>query len=474
MSDGFLNESLRGVDWGVATADTIAAPPPPPPEQGGHFRQWTDDIGQLLGVTPDTHRMVAGWPRLQPEGPEGPGGPGGWDREALDRCDRALDALLAQGKRPALTLFDRTLPPWLDAAGGWLARDTAEHFAAYAAELGRRFGDRVERWITSTDLAGPTLADHVAGMYSPGRGAGRAGLPAVHHILLANGLATQALGAVGVRGRIGTTITLVGGYAATDDPYDRLALERLESWTNRIFLDPLLLGEHMVTEEDVSPVAASGCVRPGDMEIIATAQDLLGLSWHTPFRVTAPENLPRVLPTANCRSALNEVNRLLVGLGFAIVPFDDVETTAYGWPIIPEGLADAVAGLYELYGDLLPPLSIVDNGMGDLDLVDDTGHSDDTRRRALLRARLSWLAGIVAAGVEVCGYEYWSVLDNLEAKFRYTRLYAMAVPDHEVAPGPTMPSDWLRSGTFAAAPAACPESRLSLVPRTRAQGAGAS
>ncbi|MBG0857139.1 family 1 glycosylhydrolase [Streptomyces spinoverrucosus] len=466
MSDGFLHESLRGVDWGVATADTIAAPLPPPPERGGHFRQWTDDIRLLLGLAPDTHRMVAGWPRLQPEGPDS------WDRQALDRCDRALDALLAHGKRPALTLLDRTLPPWLDAAGGWLARDTAEHFAAYTEELGRRFGDRVERWITSTDLAGPTLADHVAGMYSPGRAAGRAGLAAVHHILLANGLATRALRAVGVSSRIGTTVTLVGGYAATDDPYDRLALERLESWTNRVFLDPLLLGTHMVTEDDIAPVAATGCVRAGDLEIIATPQDLLGLSWHTPFRVTAPENLPRVLPTAHCQSALNEVNRLLMGLGFAIVPFDDVETTAYGWPIIPEGLADAVAGLYELYGGLLPPLSVVDNGMGDLDLVDDTGHSDDTRRRELLRARLSWLAGLVAAGVEVCGYEYWSVLDNLEAKFRYTRLYAMAVPDHELAPRPAMPSDWVGGGAFAAAPSARPDTGLSLVPRS--QGVGAS
>jgi beta-glucosidase len=35
MSDGFLRESLRSVDWGVATADTIAAPPPPPSERGG-------------------------------------------------------------------------------------------------------------------------------------------------------------------------------------------------------------------------------------------------------------------------------------------------------------------------------------------------------------------------------------------------------------------------------------------------------
>ena len=173
-----------------------------------------------------------------------------------------------------------------------------------------------------------------------------------------------------------------------------------------------------------------------------------------------------MLPTSRCLGALNEVNRLLVGLGFAIVPFDDVETTAYGWPILPEGLADAVAGLHDLYGDLLPPLSVIDNGMGDLDLVDESGHSDDVRRRALLRARLTWLARLVAAGVDVCGYEYWSVLDNLEAKFRYTRLYAMAVPDHEPPPRPPIPSDWVHGEAFADAvvPGEGRAAGLSLVP----------
>ena len=43
-------------------------------------------------------------------------------------------------------------------------------------------------------------------------------------------------------------------------------------------------------------------MRPGDLETITAEQDLLGLSWHTPFRVTAPENLPRVLPTRTCRA----------------------------------------------------------------------------------------------------------------------------------------------------------------------------
>ena len=165
--------------------------------------------------------------------------------------------------------------------------------------------------------------------------------------------------------------------------------------------------------------------------------------------VTLSGSSGRHLPAAHCQSALNEVNRLLVGLGFAIIPFDDVETTAYGWPILPEGLADAVAGLHDLYGELLPPLSVIDNGMGDLDPIDGTGPPEEARRRALLRARLSWLARVMAHGVDVCGYEYWSVLDNLEAKFRYTQLYAMAVPDHEPPPRPAMPSDWVHRGAFA-------------------------
>ena len=75
--------------------------------------------------------------------------------------------------------------------------------------------------------------------------------------------------------------------------------------------------------------------------------------------------------------------------------------------------------------------------------------------------------------MEVCGYEYWSVLDNLEAKFRYTRLYAMAVPDHEAPPRPSMASDWLHHGAFAdaAVPEAGRATGLSLVPAApRAEG----
>jgi beta-glucosidase len=457
MSDGFMwNDGLDGVAWGVATADSLAAPPPGPEGSAarlpatGHHHQWADDLRETAGAALTTHRAIAGWPHLQPDGP------GAWDKAALDRCDRALDALLERGLRPGLTLLHLSLPPWLNAAGGWLARDTAHVFADYADGMARRFGDRVDRWVISTDLAGPTLADHVAGMYPTSQGRGMAGLPSVHHLLLGHGLAVQALRAAGAAGGIGTTVTLVSAYPATGDPWDRLAAERFENWAMRVFLDPMLLGRHMATGDGGCPVEATGCVRPGDMETIAAAQDVLYLSWHQPHRVTAPENLPGLLPTMGCFGALNEVNRLLVRLGFALVPFDEVETTAYGWPVIPEALADGVASLHDLYGDLLPPLTVVDNGMDDPDLAGERGEAGGTRRRALLRARLSWLARVVAGEMELRGYEYWPVLDNLEAKLRYARLYGMAVPDpgsaHEPPPQPPIPSDWVHGDAFGGCP----------------------
>lgn len=449
MSGPVLRDRLLGVEWGVATAGSLAAPLPGRP---GHYQQWSADVGELVGSAPVGFRGVLGWAHVQPDGP------GRWDTVALDRCDRAVDGLLARGLHPGLTLLHRDLPLWLEASGGWRSRDTALRFAEYAAAMGDRFGDRVARWFTSSDLGASSLADCVAGMSPTGRGFGPEGLPAVHHLLLASGLGAQVLSGAGVRGGIGTTVTLMGGYPATDDPWDRIAVERLEAWSNRLFLDPMLLGEHMVDENGRSPIEESGCVRPGDLEIISTPQDLLGLSWHAPCRVTVPENLPRVLPALGCFQALNDLNRLLVRLGFAVVPFEGVETGPLGWPILPEALADALASLSDLYGDRLPALHVIDNGMGDLgmgdlgmdalDGVDQQGDADPARRRAVLAARLSWLAGVMACGVDVRGYEYWSVLDNIEWKLRYSRLYAVAVPSSEPLPQPAIPRDWSHLNAF--------------------------
>lgn len=467
---------FTGTAWGVATAGCLAAPALDTSESTadplGHLQpsrraaRWADDM-RTLGAATSTHRVLMGWQHLQPDGP------GHWDRAALDRCDRRLDAMLDAGLRPALTLVHLDVPQWVDAVGGWLCRDSVGWFAEYAAEMGRRFGDRADRLVTFTDLTVCAVTDHVAGMCPPFRGQGLAGLPAVHHVLLAHGLGMQALRASGTPALIGAGLPLLGAYAAGDDPWDRIALERFEQWTARFMLDPLLLGTHLVTEDGSCPVADTGCVREGDMRAIAAAQDVLGLSWHAPSRVAAPENVLGRLPATDAFRALNEVNRLLAGLGFAVLPFDEVPTTRRSWPIIPEGLADALESVHMIYGDRLPPLWITDAGLGD-DL-DVPGPPDEiaARRRALLRARLGWVSRIAADRVDIRGYEYWSVLDNVEWVMRYVRLYGAAVPSPEIEtlPQPAPPCDWVHTGAFAAPHPTEPARGVSLLDRQRGKRA---
>jgi beta-glucosidase len=76
-----------------------------------------------------------------------------------------------------------------------------------------------------------------------------------------------------------------------------------------------------------------------------------------------------LLPGSGGFHALNEVNRLLAPLGFSFAPFDDVETNRFGWPIIPEGLADGLASLHRRYGSALPPLPRDRTGAAALDLL---------------------------------------------------------------------------------------------------------
>ncbi|WP_395106210.1 family 1 glycosylhydrolase [Actinomadura sp. SCN-SB] len=450
---------LRHVDWGIAVPGGLAGREragrgaTPSRGQAGRAvspraRRWARDIEEIVGVTPHSRRVTIGWRHLQPDGPAS------WNRAAVDRCDRTLDAWLSAGLRPNLSLVYLDLPGWLDDAGGWLRRETALRFADFAAEMGRRFGDRVDRWFTFRNLMTPSLADRVAGMAPPGRGAGLAGLPAVHHVLLGHGLAMRALRSAGVDGEVGCGTALIAAYAATGDPYDGLAAERLESWSTRLFLDPLLYGEYLVPESGVPFMETLGCVRPGDLETIAQPQDFLGLIWSGPMRATAPENLPRVLPALGCFEAMNQVNRLLVRLGFAVVPFEDVPTTSYGWPVIPEALADALAAVKRIYGDRLPPVHLTDSGIGDLD-AGESGRAG-ARRRQVRSACLGWLHAIMAEGADVRGYEYAPVIEDLDWKLRYTRLYGLAVPDTHPVRLPRPPHDWVATGVFDPPPPAGP------------------
>ena len=198
-----------------------------------HYHRWPSDIAlmKLLGV--DSYRFSVAWPRVIPLGRGRVNPPG------LAFYDRLVDALLDAGITPYVTLYHWDLPQVLQDRGGWAVRDTAEYFAAYAARVAATLGDRVVTWATVNEPRCAAWIGHLEGRHAPGITDLTAAVRASYHLLLAHGLATQAIRAAAPAARAGAVNLLAACAPASDSEADVAAAARLDGHANRWWLDPI-------------------------------------------------------------------------------------------------------------------------------------------------------------------------------------------------------------------------------------------
>ncbi|MFE5768830.1 GH1 family beta-glucosidase [Streptomyces sp. NPDC056485] len=378
-----------------------------------HYRRYREDVALMAGLGVGAYRFSVSWSRVLPDGR------GRVNRAGLDFYDRLVDALCTAGIAPVPTLFHWDTPLALEEEGGWLSRDTAERFAAYASVVAERLADRVPMWITINEPAEVTLLGYGIGEHAPGKGLVFDALPAAHHQLLAHGLGVQALRAAGAR-QIGIAASHSPVRAASDSAEDRGAAELYDLLTNRLFADPILTGAY--------PDEGLASMLPGpvaeDLKAISAPLDWYGINYYNPMVVGAPQ------PSATA-SEFGGIE-LPAGLPFAFRPVEGCEHTDFGWPVVPEGLRELLVPLRERYGDRLPPLYITENGCSYGDGPDPvTGRIADARRIAYHAGHLDALHRAMAQGVDVRGYFIWSILDNFEWAEGYRQRFGLVHVDYE-------------------------------------------
>jgi beta-glucosidase len=367
-----------------------------------HYHRWREDVDLMAELGLNAYRFSVAWTRVLPEGR------GAVNAAGLDFYERLVDALLARGIAPYVTLYHWDLPQTLEDRGGWRNRETAVAFVELAEVVARRLGDRVRHWITLNEPHIVTYLGHLTGEMAPGlRDFGLWG-PVSHHLLLAHGLAVPALRAASASGaEVGITLALAPMIPASDSAEDRRAATLLDGIFNRWFLDPLYRGRYPEDALELVEMPA-GLVQPEDLATIAAPLDFLGLNYYTRQLVRPQAGAPRFMPE--------------------VAPETGPGLTTMGHVVYPEGLYELLVRLHQEYRP--GTLYITENGAAYPDTVAEDGQVHDPERTEYLRTHFAQARRAIAAGVPLVGYFVWSLMDNFEWARGYSQRFGVVYTDY--------------------------------------------
>lgn len=366
-----------------------------------HYRRYAADFALMRQLGYQHYRLSIAWPRLFPNGD------GALHPRGLAFYQRVVDALLAHGITPWVTLFHWDLPQALEDRGGWRARVVPEAFARYADTVVAALGDRVKNWITLNEIRCFTTMAYGETGKAPGVVEPAAVVnQTVHHALVCHGHAVRAVREHGGRGaRCGLTDNCETIIPVSETPADIAAARAHFVARNLAILDPIYRGAY-------ADAYLRACgrdrprVAPGDFELIAAPTDFLGLNIYSGSFVRAGRRgRPEVVP-----------------------PSPSYPRADSDWlHLAPRALYWGTKLAAEVYGE--KNIYITETGCGYDDDTVARGECLDLHRVEYLRSYLTELHRAIRDGAPVKGCFVWSFLDNFEWTDGYTRRFGLVHVD---------------------------------------------
>jgi beta-glucosidase len=360
-----------------------------------HYHRYPEDIALMRQLGLKAYRFSVSWPRVFPSGF------GRVNMAGLDFYDRLTDALLAANIEPFITLHHWDYPQALYEKGGWINRDNLGYFADYAAVMAKRLGDRVHRWATFNEPSVIAWDGYISGEHAPGEQDPVKARQVTHNLMVAHGLAVQAIRAADPSLEVGIVLTQWGVDPASDDPADIAAAEQAWNVRDTVFLHPLFTGHYhpeiLDTLEDQLPE-----INSGDMALISQELDFLGINSYSRSVISAKQGRLENIPGS--------------------------EYTEMGWEVCAPAFRRMLVKINNDYR--LPPIYITENGAAFKDLITPDGKIHDERRMDYLRQHFIAVRQAMQDGVDIRGYFVWSLLDNFEWGHGFTKRFGIIHVDY--------------------------------------------
>ena len=353
-----------------------------------HYHRYKDDVALMSELKLAAYRFSIAWPRIFPNGG------GAVNSKGLDFYDRLVDELLSANITPFATLYHWDLPQALEAKNGWVNRDTAHYFVDYTHAVVEKLGDRVASWATLNEPFVSASLGYRTGDHAPGRTSLNDSFAAAHHLLLAHGMAMPVIREHAPNSQAGIVLNFTPSFPYSDSEEDIKANEATDAFENRWYVEPIAgkgypqRGVELLGWEQKE-------IQAGDLETIATPIDFLGVNYYTrQTRRAGSTPAPQTLPV-----------------------------TDMGWEIYPQGINELLTTLHQRHQ--FKQYFITENGAAMPDKADASDNVDDQDRIDYIHDHLQQVHLAMSDGVPVKGYFAWSLFDNFEWAFGYSKRFGI-------------------------------------------------
>jgi beta-glucosidase len=339
-----------------------------------NYHRYPEDIEWMSKLGTNAHRFGIEWSRLQ-AAPFAP-----LNQNELARYIDQLDRMKAAGITPMVVLHHFSNPPWVNAGGGWTNAATIPAYVDYVRQLVAALKERVYLWNTFNEPDTYACVAYLLGGFPPQR-KGKLGQfrRVIGHMARAHEQVSRIIRRDGNAGRkpevgIAKNWTFFHAYQRFS-PWDRMTAFGCHYTFNKFVLDAFLGGWRR------------------------RASTFVGLNYYGRVRF---HHFNAMIPASGA-----PVKRLQ---DFGFVCDDMVER-------YPEGLEKILTYFKR---KLRLPVYITEHG---------AASNDEAFRERDLRENLTALHRAIASGVDVRGFFYWSLLDNFEWQFGYTKKFGLLAVD---------------------------------------------
>jgi beta-glucosidase len=338
------------------------------------YHRYAEDIEWMGKLGVNAYRMGIEWSRLQPE-PHGE-----LNQTELARYIDQLDRLQAAGITPMVVLHHFSNPPWVNDLGGWTNPRTISFFVQYVTKLIPALRDRVRIWNTFNEPDTYACCGFVIGEFPPQqKWRMRSYRAVIQHMAKAHEQVCRLIRASGSGlGRVEVGFSKNWTYFEPHGKlalWDKLVATFVHSQFNTFVWKSFLGGERK------------------------HASTFLGVNYYGRIRF---QNLKPLVPTFG----FSREELALKG-----IECDDMLERH------PAGLELA---LRKMYQQCRLPIYVTEHG---------SACTDESFRERDLGENLASLYRAMRCGVDIRGFYYWSLLDNFEWQFGYSKKFGLLSVD---------------------------------------------